>query len=240
MAESNSTRTCTSCLQDKPATRDYFHAYKRAPDGCRSVCRVCRAEDHAAHRDERLAQRREYYRANSERLNAASKAFYQQNLEAQRAAGLKRHYRNRDKRLEQMRAYREENLVKINARRRTKSKATFQERYGVDLGFTLRHRLRALIRITLTKGREGRRMRDLLGYGAEELKSHIERQFIGGMTWDGFMAGEIHIDHIVPVSSFKIESPDSPEFRACWALSNLRPMWAKDNLSKGAKVLTLV
>lgn len=59
--------------------------------------------------------------------------------------------------------------------------------------------------------------------------------FINGMTWEKFMAGEIHIDHIVPVSSFNIVSDECEEFKRCWSLSNLRPLWAKDNLSKGSR-----
>lgn len=30
-------------------------------------------------------------------------------------------------------------------------------------------------------------------------------------------------------------TPDDPEFRECWALSNLQPLWAKDNMSKHAR-----
>lgn len=60
------------------------------------------------------------------------------------------------------------------------------------------------------------------------------------MTWDKVFGGEIHIDHIVPVSAFSIRDAGDPDFAACWALSNLRPMWAKDNRRKGAKVLSLL
>lgn len=240
MAEPHLTRVCTQCLLEKPATPEHFHAYKRAPDGRRAVCRLCRAKDHAAHREERLPQRREHYKENRERLNAAVRAYYQAHADEQRAAGLQRHYKNRETRLEQMRAYREKYLEQINGRRRGKSGAIWRQRYGVDIEFTLKHRVSALVRATLTQGRDGMRMREILGYGAAELRAHLARQFSRGMTWDRFMAGEIHIDHIVPVSSFDIKGPTCPEFRACWSLANLRPMWAKENLSKGAKVLTLL
>ena len=52
--------------------------------------------------------------------------------------------------------------------------------------------------------------------------------------------GEWHIDHIVPLASFVIAGPDDPELRRAWALTNLRPLWAKDNMRKGAKVETLL
>ena len=78
-------RQCTKCKVEKPATNEFFHAYKRAPDGCREVCRICRAADHAEHRDERLPKRRNHYVKNRERLNATSrirgKAHYEKNKE---------------------------------------------------------------------------------------------------------------------------------------------------------------
>lgn len=185
-------------------------------------------------------QRREHYLANKERICAAARAYYEANIDAQRASALDRHHRNRDKRIRQQREYRAKHLDELLAKQRARHHETWRDRYGADLEFTLKHRVRALIRVTLTKGRDGLRMRELLGYGTEELRAHLERQFTQGMNWTRFMAGEIHIDHIVPVSAFDIQSPDSPEFRACWALSNLRPMWARDNLSKAGKVLTLL
>lgn len=45
-----------------------------------------------------------------------------------------------------------------------------------------------------------------------------------------------HIDHIVPSASFKFESLDDPDFLICWGLDNLRPLEAKTNMSKGAKL----
>jgi hypothetical protein len=82
------------------------------------------------------------------------------------------------------------------------------------------------------------RVEELCGYSIAELRQHIERQFTKGMTWDRFMSGEIHIDHIVPQKSFDLQ--DDTEWRACWSLTNLRPMWAKDNLEKRDRVLYLL
>ena len=42
-----------------------------------------------------------------------------------------------------------------------------------------------------------------------------------------------HIDHIVPKSHFRYEKPEDLQFKECWALHNLQPMWAKENLVKG-------
>jgi hypothetical protein len=67
----------------------------------------------------------------------------------------------------------------------------------------------------------------------EELKTHLGRQFLRGMGWHNM--GQWHIDHIIPLSSFTITGPDDPELRRAWALTNLRPLWAVDNLTKRDK-----
>lgn len=71
------------------------------------------------------------------------------------------------------------------------------------------------------------------GYTVWELVRHIERQFHPGMTWENY--GEWHIDHVIPLSLFVFDSADHPGFKAAWALANLRPLWAEDNLKKRAK-----
>jgi hypothetical protein len=54
------------------------------------------------------------------------------------------------------------------------------------------------------------------------------------MTWDNY--GEWHIDHIIPISAFNFNSPEDFDFKRCWALKNLRPIWAHDNLIKQARL----
>ena len=82
----------------------------------------------------------------------------------------------------------------------------------------------------LTKG--GRTF-ELLGYTGKELYDHLESQFTDGMSWENM--GEWHIDHIRPVASFNFDSTDHPEFKKCWSLDNLQPLWAADNLVKSDK-----
>lgn len=70
----------------------------------------------------------------------------------------------------------------------------------------------------------------VVGYSKAELVRHIERQFLPGMSWQNMP--EWHVDHIVPVSHFKLTSFADPDFKVCWGLPNLRPLWARENLSK--------
>ena len=71
---------------------------------------------------------------------------------------------------------------------------------------------------------------DILGYTPIELVKHIESQFTDGMSWDNHSRHGWHIDHIRPVASFNFDSMDHPEFKECWALENLQPLWATDDI----------
>jgi len=76
----------------------------------------------------------------------------------------------------------------------------------------------------------------LVGYTIEKLKNHIESLFQPGMSWDNYGKFGWHIDHKIPVSSFNITSYECEDFKKCWALENLQPLWWRDNLRKGNKV----
>lgn len=97
----------------------------------------------------------------------------------------------------------------------------------------LDHRMEVLIRNSLKDDRGGRKWEDLVEYTVEELKEHLEKQFKNGMSWEKFLNGEIHIDHIKPKSLFKYTSSDDPGFKKCWGLENLQPLEKTENLSKG-------
>jgi ATP-dependent Lon protease len=76
---------------------------------------------------------------------------------------------------------------------------------------------------------------DILKYTPEELISHLEKQFTDSMTWENY--GEWHVDHRMPISSFNFESVDDDSFIKCWSLENLQPMWGKENIIKGSKIV---
>jgi hypothetical protein len=129
----------------------------------------------------------------------------------------------------------------------------FTLRYRHDPEFCIQQRMRAHLRRQRRKDKIGDIMRSalktngksnaverLLGYTVTELRLHLERQFTKRMNWKRFADGDIHIDHIIPISSFDFENVGDPEWKACWALTNLRPLWAKDNLAKSGKIVSLL
>ena len=64
---------------------------------------------------------------------------------------------------------------------------------------------------------------------------YLERQFKDGMNWNNY--GKWHVDHKIPVSFFEFSSYNDWEFKYCWSLNNLQPLWAEENLRKWNKII---
>jgi hypothetical protein len=125
--------------------------------------------------------------------------------------------------------------------------AWFRHQYRTNPEFNARQKMKARLRkkarldgaiasgvaAQLKQGRFGKGWQELLGYTAAELIAHLRRTVPKGRTWDDFMAGLLHIDHITPCAAFDLTRPD--EVRACWALGNLRLIDAAENLRKSAR-----
>jgi len=113
-----------------------------------------------------------------------------------------------------------------------KNRERNKKRYSI-----LRNRLSQNISVaiyqSLKGNKQGNHWENLVGYTLQELIPHLENLFKPDMSWENM--GKWHIDHIRPISSFDFNSYNDPEFKQCWALKNLQPLWASENLSKGAK-----
>lgn len=81
---------------------------------------------------------------------------------------------------------------------------------------------------------EGFTWATLFPYSPADVAQHLESKFLPGMGWHN--RSDWHIDHIRPISSFGIDHWDSDAWKACFALENLQPLWATDNIKKGARV----
>ena len=214
-------RICTHCLEDKPATLEFFPLHKMGKHGLHSCCIPCKKADDTKRRN------RPDQKARQKAWRDANKAKVKDYNAAYREAGYSstQHCAEwRAKNLEKARAY----ARGMQRRKRETSEA-----------FLLKQRMSARLNDML-KGKGGRTTEQLLGSSTETLRLHIERQFTTGMSWEKMRKGVIEIDHIIPVREFNITSYDDPDFASCWALSNLRPMWAKENRSKNGKRTHLI
>lgn len=101
-----------------------------------------------------------------------------------------------------------------------------------DVQYKLRHNLRSRLRKTIHGSKHGLSPVRHLGCSIEELKKHLESQFDNKMSWDNY--GEWHIDHIKPLADFDLT--DESQFIEACHYTNLQPLWAEDNYSKGSDV----
>lgn len=122
----------------------------------------------------------------------------------------------------------------------TQRRARYHAKTKHDIGCILDGRIRVTLRRSLKSGKNNRSWRSLVDFDIIQLKTHLEKQFTKGMSWEAFSAGEIEIDHIIPIKSFNISGIECKEFKACWSLANLRPLWKKENNSKRDKLIFLV
>lgn len=104
-----------------------------------------------------------------------------------------------------------------------------------DIKYRISKSMSASIRQCLLKNKAGRHWEDLVGYNINELRAHLESLWSNGMTWENY--GKWHIDHIIPLSLWFYCFPEDNEFKQCWSLANLQPLWAFDNLSKKDKCI---
>jgi len=144
--------------------------------------------------------------------------------------------KNKDLLLEQKKEYYKENKEKIlnqkkiYKRKRRKEDPMF--RMGLNFSRNISHSLKSN---KVSKKRK--HWENLVGYKSSDLKNHLEKLFKPGMSWDNYGLYGWHIDHIIPRSFFRYNSMDDVEFKYCWSLNNLQPLWASDNLSKNNRIM---
>lgn len=256
-------KRCSKC--NKMLNVSCFFKHKRHRDGLNTICKVCHQDDRRprrkaqnetrrrekaayleAHKDEIAEQQRLALEKKMEQRRERDRIFYQKNLEKKRAKSRKYNSEHREEckiafkrwylsNIEQQgirtKKWKDNNRERINARTRAKGKKP------LTLKGKLCARMSTGVRRMLKTGKGGESWQKLLGYSFMQLKRHIEKQFTEGMSWDAFMRGEIHIDHIIPIRAFQFSTPGDIQFKACWALKNLRPLWKADNLKKNGKLL---
>lgn len=171
---------------------------------------------------------KEYYLDNQEKYKEKAKQYYLDNKERRKQYNLdnkekiKQYYLNN---IERRKQYRLDNKEIKNERD--------IERKKIDPLYKLSCNLRTRICIALKSKSWNKRntTNEILGCDFETVKKHLENQFIDNMSWDNH--GKWHIDHIKPLAKAETEEE---LYKRCH-YTNLQPLWAVDNLSKGAKEL---
>lgn len=111
-----------------------------------------------------------------------------------------------------------------------------KRKYKTDFKYNLNSRIKNEINRSLKYNKKGRKWENLVGYTVDDLLNHLEKTMPKSYTWQDFLEGRLHIDHIIPKSVFNYTKSENPDFKKCWALSNLRLLPAKENKIKFNKL----
>jgi len=180
--------------------------------------------------ERKLAKKRnkkKYYEKYKERIKAKSKKYYQ-NYKEERLIYQKEYQKNNE---EKIKKYNKKYGKKYRENHREEKRNYENCKLKTDINFRLRKNIRRRINHALKgKYKPGSSIKDM-GCTFKEFKMRFENLFDSKMSWDNY--GKWHIDHIIPLSSFDLSNRD--EFLKACHYTNLQPLWAEENLSKGDK-----
>jgi hypothetical protein len=110
-----------------------------------------------------------------------------------------------------------------------------QRDQGTDRAIALNLRNRITIAMMRYGATKSNSTEALVGCSVSALRRQLQAQFSEGMNWENYGRSGWHIDHIRPCASFDLSDP--AQQRICFHYTNLQPLWAADNIRKGAKLL---
>jgi hypothetical protein len=242
-------KKCKRCNIEKDEIN--FSKNRQSPDGLCNWCKLCiseyRKEYSILNADKISKDKKEYYQENKEYLIGQAKNYYQEHKEEKKEYDKNRYYADVDASRQTHREYYYNN--KEVCIERTTKYSNLQ--YKTNPVFKLRNRVSCEIKRALKKvgsSKMGHSVLEYLPYTIQELKEHLENQFEPWMNWDNHGKYDVktwndtdqttwtwNMDHIIPQADLLYSSMEEENFQRCWALENLRPLSAKQNILDGTQ-----
>lgn len=193
-------------------------------------------------REEILQDRKKYQQNNKEKIVITKKKYYEENKEIISENGRNYYQENRESILEKNKEYVSNNKDYVN---------NYQNKYRKnkrknDPVYRFMKNVSTLIRLTFkstSSSKNGESSKDKLPSGSgKDYVKYIESLWQEGMNWKNHGPSSKErktwqIDHIIPQSLLKYSSYNDLNFKICWDVENLKPLWSEDNTRK-ADILT--
>lgn len=234
-------KICSKCKIEY--TIDNFHL-RKSNGNYRSHCNFClreyRNNKYELNKKEEKTKGKLYRDNNKNILSQRRKESYLTNKDSILCSQKKYREQNPEKVKQSQKNYKEKNreIILLQRQEWRKNNPTYVlDRKKIDPVFKVSVNMRSRIRIFMKKNSHITKRDKTFGYVGcrpEQLKEHLEKQFVNGMNWGNYGIRGWHVDHIIPLSSAKT---DEEVYKLCH-YTNLQPLWAKDNISKGNKTIT--
>jgi len=188
---------------------------------------------------------KEYYLKNRIKILEEQKLYRQNNkakikeyhsipevMEKHKISNIKYYQKNKEKESIRHMTYYQQNKEKLFRY----SKQYKKQKRKIDNRFSLSDKISRLIRYSLKGKKENKHWEYLVGYTLSDLIKRLKRTIPEGYVWQDYIEGKLHLDHRIPISVHNFTSYKHPDFKNCWALSNLQLLPARENLAKSNKL----
>jgi hypothetical protein len=237
------TKICNKCKEEKNICA--FGKNNSKKDKLQSICKNCdrlkskdyreknkekyrssQKKTYEKNKEERVLISKDYYNNNREKIINRNKEYYRNNIDKYRIKKKEWLENNKEKQKEKSKEWLKNN-------RKLLSKKERERRESDHLFRTIRYVRNRINQYFKSKNyKKDSQSFNLVGCSPDFLRLYIQSLFTDGMSWD-LVGKEIHIDHIIPLSSGK----NIDEVKKLCHYTNLQPLWAKDNLTKGNKII---
>ena len=238
-------KRCTKCKVEKDDTQFALKKNKSGSISIRSTCRRCILDKHKERyktessevREVRVSQQNKWRSENNDKVKAL-KAKYRLNAKVIKLSSIphdahvnafNKEVADTNRKLDRIRKVKHDAHV-AEWKRCDIVHARWKQKH--DMSYVCYHRLkRGVYRAFRNKEKSLLNgWNDRIEFSMNELVAYIEDQFIDGMNWDN--REDWCIDHIKPLCSFDIKGVDTKEFKECFSLDNLQPLWKDLNRIK--------
>jgi len=181
--------------------------------------KVIQARFRLKHRERLRQKRREYEERNRKKIREQARVLRQTpKYKAKQSARDRKRWADKKRRFEENPEAKEKHYAYMQALHDKRMKESL---------YASKYKLRKLVAATFERIKQNKPANTLtlLGCSWEEARAHIESQFKEGMNWQNH--GEWHLDHIKPVNTFNNEN-----LHLMNHITNLRPLWAHENLAR--------
>jgi len=200
-----------------------------------------------------MGDRKEYFKKyrieNREKRKEYNKQWFLNNNMTSAEYSRKYYNQNKEKHSEYSAKYRENNKEKISIYHKSYAKTERgkinikknRDRYNkkkqmTSPEFRTNNIISLSMRVALKGNKAGRHWENLVNYSLKDLIKRLKTTMPQGYIWQDYLNGDLHLDHILPISAFEFDKPEDFQFQECWSLNNLRLLPAMKNIIKSNKI----